>query len=216
MSQADFTSDIRRNALQRPMSRPHQAVAGSMRNMSNINARVGYNRQSQRITKHGVGLIQQSMPNYTGRETGKRRWNMNFESGENDMKKEFFDKISAENSAGKPGVLSMHSQEATQSGSTNVLRSSAFPGRQFRERKIQHRDMHVKKGSTIQFKQSQFRDQHPRHRKQLTSGNQSNLFKVQGTAASKVQSALGGADSMISKIVVAPGEPKTISDNSQH
>ena len=113
---------------------------------------------------------------------------MNFESGEN-AKPEFFDKISAENSLGKPGVpiSSMNSQEATQSGSTNILRSSAFPARQYQDKKIQYRDMAGKKGSTLQFKQSGFKDKNSYHRKQLThaTGNQSALFKVQGAGAVK-------------------------------
>ena len=67
------------------------------------------------------------------------------------MKKEFLDKISAENSMGKPVMSSMHSQEVTQSGSTNVIRSSAFnnAGRFGGDKKIMYREDRNKKLATM-------------------------------------------------------------------
>ena len=105
-----FSNDLHHPTLHRPLSRPAHTATRRTGSMSNINPRaVQRNRQSQRITKHG-GLIQSSLPNYTGRDTAKRRWNMNLESGEGEMR-HFgnFDKISLENSVGKPVLSSMHS-----------------------------------------------------------------------------------------------------------
>ena len=93
------------------------------------------------------------------RNVKKRQWEKCFESGEGDLKNDPFDKFSA--NSNKRGVLSMHSQEVTQSGSTNVMRSSGVPTRQlYREQNVLYRDQNmggvVKKGSTIQFANANF------------------------------------------------------------